>query len=249
MTNADGDRIESREVEFRGKDATLRGHLAHPVDPAAARGGVVLFPDVFGLSGLYRRVARRIAGFGHVVLALDPYSREGTPTLPDMTAVMEWIASLPDDRVIGDVGSAVEHLSGLPGVGGRVAVLGFCLGGQYAIQSACRVPGLAACVGFYGMLRYDRHDERKPASPIDLAPRLSCPLLGLFGADDPLVPQEDRAALEAVLRLEGKAFSLHVFGGAGHAFANEERADAFRPETATVAWGLARDFLGRHLRG
>ena len=76
----------------------------------------------------------------------------------------------------------------------------------------------------------------------------SCPLLGLYGADDPLVPLDDRVALETILRREGKPFSLHVFGGAAHAFANHERPDAWRPEAAAVAWGLVRGFLDRHLR-
>jgi len=238
----------SQDVEFDGGDARLRGVLARPGSGAEPpRGGVVLLPDVHGLSGLYRHFAARVAGFGTQVLALDPYSREGTPTLPDMEAVERWIAALPDDRVIGDVASAVSHLGSLPGVEGRVAVLGFCIGGQYALQSACRLPSLAGCVSFYGMLRYHRRDERKPASPLDLAPRLGSPLLGLYGADDPLVPPEDRSELEAILRREGKAFALHVFGGAAHAFANEERPAAWRPEAAAVAWELVRLFLGRRL--
>lgn len=241
--------IESHDVEFPGRDATLRGRLARPAGgQAAAQGGVVLFPDVHGLSPLYEGFAARVAGFGHVVLALDPYSREGTPSLPDMEAVDRWIASLPDERVIGDVASAAAWLASRPGVAGRVAVLGFCIGGQYALQSACLVTSLAACVSFYGMLHYDHRDERKPASPLDLAERLACPLLGLYGADDPLVPREDRGELEAILRRHGKSFALHVFGGAGHAFANEERPQAFRPDAAAVAWGLVRDFLDRHLR-
>ncbi len=248
-TADDGVAIDSHEVEFPGVDATLRGFLARPTERAAtARGGVVLFPDVFGLSALYRKIAARIAGFGHVVLALDPYSREGPPTLPDMAAVERWIANLPDDRLVGDVEAATTWLATSPGVDSRVAVLGFCMGGQVAIQSACRIPRLSACVSFYGMLRYDRRDERKPASPLDLAPRLGCPLLGLYGADDRLVPVEDRVALETILRREGKSFALHVFGGAGHAFANEGRPDAFRPEATDVAWALVRDFLDRRLR-
>lgn len=239
----------SRDVEFDGGDARLRGVLARPVPGAdSPHGGVVLLPDVHGLSDLYRRFAARVAGYGTQVLALDPYSREGAPTLPDMEAVERWIASLPDDRAIGDVAAAASHLGSLPGVGGRVAVLGFCIGGQYALQSACRLSSLAGCVSFYGMLRYQHRNERKPASPLDLAARLGCPLLGLYGADDPLVPPEDRSELESTLRREGKEFALHVFGGAAHAFANEERPAAWRPEAAAVAWELVRLFLGRRLQ-
>ena len=240
---------EARDVTFPGADTMLRGVLVEPARGALpARGGIVLFPDVRGISETYRRAAARIAGFGTAVLLLDPYSRKGVPELPDMATTLRWIASLPDERVLGDVEAAVAHLGTVPAVGGgRTGILGFCLGGQYAIQAACRIPSLAACVSFYGMLRYAERNERKPASPLDLAPGLACPLLGLYGADDPLVPVEDRAALEAVLRRGKQPFGLHVFGGAAHAFANDARPEAFRPESAAVAWQLVEAFLARHL--
>ena len=68
----------------------------------------------------------------------------------------------------------------------------------------------------------------------------------LYGADDALIPARDRVALEEILVREKKDWSLHVFGGAGHAFANDTRAD-YRSETAEVAWDRASGFLRRTL--
>ncbi|HZR82609.1 MAG TPA: dienelactone hydrolase family protein [Candidatus Binatia bacterium] len=240
-------RVQVTDVRFRARDATIAGVLVAPQESTG--GSVVLLPDVRGVADLYVRMAGRIAELGLPTLVLDVYSREGAPELPDMEAVFRCIAELPDDRVLGDVDAAVSFLEEREPRGTRsraIAVVGFCLGGQYALMAACRNARLAACVSFYGMLRYDARPPHKPASPLDLAPGLRCPLLGLYGADDVLIPARDRVALEEILVREKKEWSLHVFGGAGHAFANDTRAD-YRPETAEVAWGLASGFLRRML--
>jgi carboxymethylenebutenolidase len=167
-----------------------------------------------------------------------------------MDAVMRCIESLPDERVLSDVASAVQFLAGRPEVRREtIGVTGFCLGGQYAIMAACRVAGLAACASFYGMLRYASRPPHKPASPLDLAAELRCPLLGLYGAEDGLIPPADLAELETILRNNGKTFRFHVYPGAGHAFMNEARTDAFRPSVAADAWNRAIEFFTANLAG
>jgi carboxymethylenebutenolidase len=232
-------------VEFARDGDTLRGYAACPAGGGSGP-GLVVIPDVFGLSAHYRDVARRFAAEGFHALVLDLYSREGAPHLPDMPAVFRWIRALPDRRVLGDVAAAVDFLAARPGVG-AVGITGFCLGGQYALMAACTVPRLAACVSWYGMLRYAGTDDVKPASPLDLAPRLGCPYLGLFGAEDALIPESDVEALRAILTREGKTFDLEVYPGAGHAFFNDARPDAYRPEVARRAWPQAVEFLRHHL--
>jgi carboxymethylenebutenolidase len=131
--------------------------------------------------------------------------------------------------------------------GGRVGVTGFCMGGQYALMAACTVARLAACVSWYGMLRYAETDDSKPADALTLAPRLGCPYLGLFGGDDPLIPRADVEELRAILARHGKTFEIRVYPGAGHAFFNHTRPDAYRPDAAADAWPRAVAFLRRHL--
>src|SRR5690606_12629226 len=105
-----------------------------------------------GIWPLYRELAAKFADAGFHTLVLDIYSREGTPQLDDL-AVFALIDSLPDARVVHDVAASVAYLRARPETG-RVGVVGFCLGGQYATMSACRVDGLDACVSFYGMLTH-----------------------------------------------------------------------------------------------
>jgi carboxymethylenebutenolidase len=97
------------------------------------------------------------------------------------------------------------------------------------------------------MLRAPLIDANNPEHPLDALPRLRCPLLGLFGKEDPIVPVAD------VLELERRAASLShevetvVYPGAGHAFANDTRPEAYRPDAAADAWSRALVFFGRHL--
>jgi carboxymethylenebutenolidase len=210
---------------------------------------LIIVPDVFGVSDLYRRVGQRFAAAGFFSFVLDFYSREGAPKLADMDAVFAWIAALDDRRVLGDIGAAAGWLHALPEVAGHgVGILGFCLGGQYALTAACSGAGIDSAVSFYGMLRYAEHNEHKPAAPLDVAANLACPWLGLFGADDALIPAADVAELDETLRRHDKTFAIHVYPGAGHAFCNDTRADAYRPEAAADAFGRAEAFLQIHLR-
>ncbi len=218
--------------------------------PAVGRDlpGLVVIPDVRGLTDHYRDIARRFAHEGFFALAVDLYSREGAPSLPDMDAISAWIQSLPDPRILGDLGAAVQYLASRAEVGrDRIGITGYCMGGQYALMAACSVPGLSACVSWYGMLRYPEHNERKPISPLELAPRLACPYLGLFGAEDGLIPNADVAELEAILTREQKTFAIKSYPGAGHAFFNDTRPDAYRPAAAVDAWPRAVAFLREHL--
>jgi carboxymethylenebutenolidase len=242
-----GDALRTAALDFPGDGARVKGYGAWP-EHGAPLPGLVLIPDVRGLTDHYRDVARRFAAEGFFTLVVDLYSREGAPDLPDMPSVFAWIESLPDPRVLGDIGAAVRYLATRSEVPpGRIGITGFCMGGQYALMAACTVPGLAACVSWYGMLRYKEKNERKPVSPLELAPGLRCPYLGLFGADDALIPNPDVEELRAILARERKQFEIVSYPGAGHAFFNDTRPDAYRPDAAADGWRRALAFFQARL--
>ncbi|MCC6847900.1 MAG: dienelactone hydrolase family protein [Deltaproteobacteria bacterium] len=243
------DAISDADLRFPGDGAAIDGYGAWPTG-GTGLSGLVVVPDVRGLTEHYRDVARRFAREGFFALAVDLYSREGAPDLPDMPSVFAWIESLPDPRILADLGAAVRYLASRSEVRReRVGITGYCMGGQYALMAACSVPGLAACVAWYGMLRYAEHNERKPASPLELAPGLACPYLGLFGAEDALIPNPDVDELRTILARARKTFEIESYAGAGHAFFNDTRPDAYRPVVAAVAWPRAIEFLRKHLAG
>ena len=237
--------MQSRDVDL--------GLLVHPEgDPAP---GVVMLHDVWGLSDHARDMAGRLAAEGFAVLALDLYRREESVQIRDPGA---WIRDLSDPEVLADVDAGLALLASDPASAGRPAgVTGFCMGGMYALLAACSCAGLSAAVPFYGMLSFGHgllHTEggldpaKKPRSPLDAAPDLRCPLLAFFGEEDTFIPQGDVDLLKQRLPSD-PASEIVVVPGAGHAFMNDTRPDAHRPEAARYAWTRTVAFLRDHLSG
>jgi carboxymethylenebutenolidase len=228
------------------------GFFAHP--DAGLHPGVVLIHDVWGLADHTRDLARRLAGEGFGVLAIDLYRREAPVQISDPG---RWMRQLSDPRVLEDIGEGVRFLQAEPTTSGRkVGVVGFCMGGMYAVFSGCGVPGVSAIVPFYGLLSHDHgllasdeglDPERKPRPPLEAARDLQCPVLGFFGADDDFVPVSDVDALREVMEATGQPTELLVYPGAGHAFMNDTREDAYRPEAAADAWQRMVSFLQSRL--
>jgi carboxymethylenebutenolidase len=239
----------------------LRGMLTQETDlgflcrpDAGAHPGVVLIPDVWGLSDHYRELARRLGAEGFAALALNLYRREKEPKITDPG---RWIRGLSDPQLLGDVQAGVDALSADAARGCKIGVTGFCMGGQYTILAAAGCRGLAAAVAYYGMLSHEHgllapgpgeslDPARKPRSPLEAAAAIRCPLLGLFGRDDPFVPLEDVRAFERQLEKSGQPHEIVVYDGAGHAFLNETRPEMYRPEAARDAWSrMLAWFRGR----
>jgi carboxymethylenebutenolidase len=209
---------------------------------------IIIVHDVRGLSEHYREIARRFAREGFLALAIDLYSREGAPRLPTLEAAFAWMQQLDDARILADIDAAARFLGSRIDVrASSIGITGFCMGGQYALMAACTVPNLAACVSFYGMLRYSEKSSHRPQDALDLAPQLACPYLGLFGEEDVLIPRQDVKQLEGILRKTGQPFQTKVYAGAGHAFFNDTRPDAYRPDAAKDAWQRCIQFFRTHL--
>jgi carboxymethylenebutenolidase len=83
---------------------------------------------------------------------------------------------------------------------------------------------------------------------LELAPNLSCPLLGLFGKDDRFPPPESVATLDAELTRLGKDHTFISYDGAGHSFFSVDRP-AYRVEAAVDGWRRINEFFGTHLKG
>lgn len=240
--------LRTEELSFNRDGATIRGYGAwRPRDERLP--GLVIIPDVHGLSELYREIAERFANEGFFALAIDLYSREGKPTLRNLAEVNTFLSGLDDAQILADIEGAGRFLrSRLEVRKIALGVTGFCVGGQLALLAACSQSQFSACVSFYGMLRYAEVMPKRPYGPLALAPSLHCPYLGLFGADDALIPAADISELAETLRRHGKTFEIKTFAGAGHAFCNDRRPDVYRPEAAADAFARATAFLHTHLR-
>ena len=95
---------------------------------------VVMIHDVWGLSAHTRDYATRLAREGFAVLAIDLYRRARPAKIEDPGAFMR---ALSDPQVLADLGEGARFLAALPETNGRVGVLGFCMGGMYALMAGC----------------------------------------------------------------------------------------------------------------
>jgi carboxymethylenebutenolidase len=246
---------QTTTIRFKGHGGDeISGFLARPDasggDPTP---GIVLVQEVFGIDAHVREMCERFAGEGFVVLAPDLYAREGTPgpkptaQIPapvwSMDEVRAAVASLPDRRVLGDLEGALERLGTEQGVDTRrLAAVGFCMGGNYAYLLGCASRRVSAVVDFYGRFIYRELSANKPVQPLELALNLSCPMLALFGENDPSITAEDIEKFRRVMDQFARDVTIVTFPGVGHGFMNDRRRSYDRG-TAERAWHLAVDFL------
>ncbi len=242
-------RAETIEIEGHGGDA-IEAYLAQPLDGPRS-GGVVVIHHMPGYDEGTKEITRTFAAHGYPAICPNLYSREAPGASPDdAAAAARAQGGVPDDRLVGDVEGAAARLASLPLSNGKVATIGYCSGGRQSFLAACSL-SLDAAVDCYGAFVVAPPPEGSPLSVrplVDLAPNLSCPLLGLFGAEDQYPGPAEVDELERALQDAGKEFEFHVFEGAGHAFFAVNRP-SYRPEVATEAWRLIWSFFGRHLVG
>ena len=205
--------------------------IARPDGPAGR--GLVVIPDIGGLRPLFdEHVARLAAENGWVVCAFELWpGREDLPTLEDRLAAG---GSLDDERVLGDAAAAADATGVEP-----VGVVGFCMGGMYALKAA-GTGRFARAVAFYGMARVPEM-WRSPSQgePLDaLASPAACPALHIAGTADPWVPPADLAALEAA------GVEVVRYEGADHGFVHAPDRPTHRPDDAADAWRRAIAHLG-----
>src|SRR5215468_531090 len=107
--------------------------------------------------------------------------REAPGASPDdASAANRAAGGVPDARLVGDVGAAAAHLRALPDCNGRIGTIGYCSGGRQSFLAACSLPLQAAvdCYGAFVIGKPPAESGSKVVPILDLAPNLSCPLLG-----------------------------------------------------------------------
>jgi carboxymethylenebutenolidase len=224
-------------------DGPMPGYQARP--DGAAKGGVVVVQEAFGVNPHIEDVTRRFATAGWDAVAPAFFHRQGSPVLDydDLATVMPLLGQLTPEGLAMDLAAAVGHLAGAGHPAGRVAVVGFCMGGTVAFYAATLHP-LGAAVTFYGGgVAQGRFGL---PSLVDLAPQLQTPWLGHFGDRDRGIPVADVEALRAAAGRLGVATGIHRYPDADHGFHCDARPAVFHPAAADLAWQRTLGWLDRH---
>ena len=212
--------------------------LVRPDAGGAARRGVVIVPDIMGLRELFDELVARLAReHGWAVCAVEPFP--GREEVPLEERLETGVAALDDDRLLGDAVAAADELGT-----DRTAVLGFCMGGMYALK-ASGTGRFDRAVAFYGMIRVpDRFRGPGHTEPLEWLARRPegadgrCRVLAIVGGRDQWTPPADVDALRALSDVE-----VVRYDEADHGFVHDPARPAHRADDAADAWRRVADFL------
>lgn len=233
----------SAKSRASGGSSALKGYLAEP-DGVGPFPGVVMIHEAFGLDDVMRRQADRLAAAGYLTLAVDLYSDGGPRRC--LVATMRSLGS-GEGRAFIDVATARAWLREDAKCTGKVGVIGFCMGGAFALMAAN--DGFDAASVNYGQL------------PRDLPGALegACPMVANYGGKDRTLPGA-AAKLESALTNLGIEHDVKEFPTAGHAFMNDAPAGpkvlrplmrvlGIKPDPAAApeAWRRIEDHFAKHL--
>jgi len=234
------------------KDLVCAGGLpAFLAAPAGAgkTGAVVLMHERYGLVKHTRDLAERFAREGFVCLAPDFFYKH-----PDQDALHRGDVGYPlkDAESIEYLESAVAEVAGLPQVdAAKIAVMGVCQTGRHPLVFAAERNSIAAALVWYGAANareWEPNDRyMKPLD--DMLAHIACPVLGIFGEADHLIPLRDVRCFRDSLERHDKSFTISVFAGAPHGWLNDTMPGRYRREAAEAAWALQRAFLTRVFDG
>ena len=216
-----------------------RGLLYRPAGPGPFPAVIVVHDD-YGLTDWVKRQAERLVDRGYLVLAVDLYHDQAVGDVIDAHIMSR---GLPQDQVMAELKAAANYLMRHPNQrGGDLGILGWGMGGGYALDAALQDARLRAVVTCYGRLTTDANV---------LAP-LQAPVMGIFAGRDEGISPETIEQFRTAMRRAGKQLAdIHVYPECGHGFMNPE--DPGRPsENATRAtadaWSKIETFLAAELR-
>lgn len=196
---------------YEADGITFVGKLFHG-GGEGRRPGVLVAHESPGVTDHTLEAAERLAGLGYVALAVD--YQGGGEVLTDREEVMRRYGQfMADPEIIRRrMRSALAALSAHPLVDGRrLAAIGYCYGGTAALELARGGADLKVAAGF--------HSGLGTARPQD-AQAIKARVLVAIGADDPVIPAEQREAFVQEMTAASVDWRLHLYGGAAHSFTN-----------------------------
>jgi carboxymethylenebutenolidase len=232
--------VRSEEIELTVDGEKMTAFLALP-EAAGPRPVVLVFQEIFGVNAHIRDVATRIAGEGYVALAPDYHHRAWPPgtVLPyddeGMKRGMAVIPKLTADGVLADIDACIAFLKTRKEANtDKLGAIGFCIGGHVTYLAAATRP-VAAAASFYGggIATFAPGGGKKT---IERTGDIKGKILCLFGKEDPMIPQDQVAAIKKALEENKVRHEVVVYDDASHAFFRDVDPRMHRERAAKDAW-------------
>lgn len=229
----------------------LPAYVARP----SSRGrhpAVIVVNEVFGIHDYIKDICRRLAHAGFVAIAPDYFDRAGDPApLTDMNAVMQIVRTATYEQVMGDTSGAIDWLKHQSFCKhDAIGITGYCWGGAVVWLAAARFPDIKAGVAWYGRIvppaTPAENDLTRPW-PINIAPSLHTPVLGLYGAHDQGIPVDTVEQMRTALNGAGNPShsEIVVYPDAGHGFHADYR-DSYVAADAADGWSRLLAWFRAH---
>jgi carboxymethylenebutenolidase len=225
------------DAKVKVSDGEMPVYYARPAN--AQNPPVILVAmEIFGLHEYIKDVTRRLGKLGAFAIAPDYYFRKGTDLtkITDIPQLMPIVNSKPDADLLSDLDATVAWAKSQGGDTSRLGIMGFCRGGRTVWEYAAHNKDIKAGVAFYGSL-VDPPAQKSlwPKNPIELAPEMKAPVLGLYGEADQGIPVSQVDTLKGALQTAGKTFEIKIYPGAPHGFHADYRP-SYRQDAAEDAW-------------
>jgi carboxymethylenebutenolidase len=205
------------------------GYLAEP--EGVARGGVVLLPTIFAINEFARTYAETLAKAGLVCAVWD--INAGLPLPKGYEEAIERARTLTDPAVVASIGKWVDYLTRDMKLA-SVGVLGFCIGGRFAIMQAAHDQRIKACAVAYPSIENPRLENQEMDS-LALAATLTCPVFNAQPGNDHVSQPDTYEILKAALFSRNAATTWQLYPAAEHGFMHRPDSADNRAATALAS--------------
>ncbi len=196
--------------------------------------GIVLLHEWWGLNSQIKDLGARLACEGYGVIIPNLYARLGGMVTANAEVAEALMSKLNESLILQDINSCCEYLNTRDYIKRNVhGVVGFGMGGTYAIRFACQRKRLQAAVSYYGRM----------VQPESALRDLFCPVLYHQAGHDSWAPPEQVERLRALAVEHNKRIEIRTYPDASHAFCNESRPESFSADADAEAWHVTASFL------
>ncbi len=196
---------------------------------------VIVVQEIFGVHEHIKDMCRRFAKLGYMAVSGELYARQGDVSkLTDYKDILAIVGKVPDAQVMSDIDAEVAWARKNGAHASKLGITGFCWGGRITWMYSAHNPSVGAAVAWYGPL-VGAPSELKPSNPIDIAPMLKVPVLGLYGGADPGITADAVEKMRAALKAAGSASDIIVYPDTPHGF-NADYRPSYRKEQAEDGW-------------
>lgn len=221
-------------IKLRSGDEDIPAFLAVPKIEGKFP-AIVLIHEWWGLTNWEKENAIRFAGKGYIAIAVDLYRGKLAKTPEEARSYMQ---SLSTDVVVRDIKSAVEYLKSRNDVQpDKIGIIGWCMGGGFALRSLIEIPDFSAGVICYGRLVEDEKQLEK----------INAPILGIFAEKDRGIPPETVRKFEEKMKKMGKKIEVKIYPDVNHAFMNPNNKNNYDEISTKNAWDLIDKFFKKNL--